>query len=237
MQNPFRNRQDDDYRRDWNDDREPSGYYSGQEDRSWREPDSRRDSALRNATSPRGGDWAPSYGRSAQSAQFHGGHDDHGVGQNQGQSDYGRGRSGFSTGGYDRSPDYGQNDRGRSHGYGGAYAERGRESGQAPGAQIWSDQDQRSIRQGSGGTYGQGQYARPEHEFEPDYLHWRENQMKTFDDDYRSWRDERRQKFSSDFDTWRNSRQDAPRNDLSASGVQDVADGGKGHPDDVKKKM
>ena len=105
----------------------------------------------------------------------------------------------------------------------------------APGSQIWEQNDSRTIRQGSGGTYGQGsqdqQHGR-HHEFEPDYLHWRETQMRGFDDDYRGWRDERRQRFSSDFDTWRSSRgADAARNNLSASGVQDVADGGEGRSD------
>ncbi|MBX3477778.1 MAG: hypothetical protein KF910_09225 [Brevundimonas sp.] len=84
--------------------------------------------------------------------------------------------------------------------------------GYAPGAQIW---------QGSGRDMG-----RPDHE--PDYLHWREQQMSKFDRDYDDWRNERRQKFSSDFDSWRSSRAENPV-------VGDVSDGGVGSQKDAKK--
>lgn len=59
------------------------------------------------------------------------------------------------------------------------------------------------------------------HEFDPDYLHWREEQMRShdrdyhewrraqrdsYDDDYRRFRHERRQQFGRSFEDWRNQR-------------------------------
>ena len=86
-----------------------------------------------------------------------------------------------------------------------------RATSHAPGSQIW---------EGSGPDVGR-------RDFEPDYLHWREQQMSKFDRDYDDWRSERRQKFSSDFDTWRSQR-DNPQ-------VDNVSDGGVGSQKDVKK--
>ncbi len=103
--------------------------------------------------------------------------------------------------------------------------------GYAPGAQIW---------EGSGS--GMGGQTHEHHDFEPDYLHWRQQQLSAFDDDYRSWRDERRQKFSSDFDSWRQSR---PRSEASGEHhtpaenpiVGDVTDGGTGNAAEAKKRQ
>lgn len=64
------------------------------------------------------------------------------------------------------------------------------------------------------------------HEFEPDYLHWREQRMAAYDRDYSQWRDEKRQKFSSDFEGWRSSR--GPQVQAENSVVGDVTDGGGG---------
>ncbi|MFN3352655.1 MAG: hypothetical protein ACK4Z5_03515 [Brevundimonas sp.] len=260
MQNPFRNRSEDDQNRDWNDDRRMSPERDDgrdREHRSWQDQDRARGGGVHPAMSGgRQGDWGSAgYGQAAQGSQLYGG-----PGQGggiQGQSDYGgySGYGGPSAGGGaprsqgDDATRHGRFDQGHGEtGYGrGGYGQSGAHAGSAgadygygrqshaPGSQIWGQEDHRSIRQGSGGTYGQGghdPHHGAHHEFEPDYLQWREAQMRSFDDDYRSWRDERRQKFSSDFDTWRSSRNgDAARNNLSASAVQDVADGGKGQSD------
>ena len=84
----------------------------------------------------------------------------------------------------------------------------------APGSQIW---------EGSG--RGMGGQSHQHHDFEPDYLHWREQQLSAFDKDYSDWRNERRQKFSADFDTWRQNR---PRVQAENPIVGDVSDGGDG---------
>lgn len=94
--------------------------------------------------------------------------------------------------------------------------------GYAPGAQIW---------EGSGP--GMGGQSHEHHDFEPDYLHWREQQLSAFDKDYSEWRSERRQKFSSDFDSWRQSR---PRVQAENPIVGDVSDGGTGDASEVKKR-
>ncbi len=41
---------------------------------------------------------------------------------------------------------------------------------------------------------------------DPDYLQWRNEQLRSLDSDYESWRRERYQKFSEDFNTWRSQR-------------------------------
>lgn len=52
-----------------------------------------------------------------------------------------------------------------------------------------------------GGEYGRGQ---PQHD--PDYLQWREEQIRKLDSEYQSWREERYRRFSEDFNSWRAAR-------------------------------
>lgn len=125
---------------------------------------------------------------------------------------------------YDRDTRFGQASRsgefGQGYGYNraygretGSYRDRNQGSpdhGYAPGSHTWEGQS-RSLNQ---------------RDYEPDYLHWREQQMSKFDRDYDDWRSERRQKFSSDFDTWRSTR----GNPI----VENVSDGGTGSQKDVK---
>ena len=49
---------------------------------------------------------------------------------------------------------------------------------------------------GQGGSSGQhgGQH---EQDWDPDYRHWREQQVRKLDDDYRRWRSERAEKFEA----------------------------------------
>jgi hypothetical protein len=147
-------------------------------------------------------------------------------------ADHTRGGAGLTppSGGDWNTPPSGQVARGSAL-YGGPGPSGGGMYGQSDyGARTGGG---RVIHQGSGGTYGMaGGHDDHGGEFEPDYLHWREQQMRTLDDDYRQWRTERRERFASDFTTWRSARDDsARRNNLSASGVQDVADGGPGRSD------
>lgn len=131
-----------------------------------------------------------------------------------------------------QGPDYSRGQSWRSDPYGGSGAygprdDRGDQGysthGYAPGSEIWrgGGQDLASNR-------GSGQ-----HDFEPDYLHWREQQLSSFDKDYTDWRSERRQKFSADFDTWRQNR---PRVQADNPIVGDVSDGGTGDASEVKKR-
>ena len=156
-----------------------------------------------------------------------------------GQQDYGRSQHGFARGGYDpgysQGGQFGGSSMGGSHygqQYGGGQAQHGQgysQHGYAPGGQIW---------EGSG--RGMGGQSHQHHDFEPDYLHWREQQLAAFDKDYTDWRSERRQKFSSDFDSWRQTR---PRSEASGEHrtpaenpiVGDVSDGGVGTQDAKKR--
>ncbi|HVR54432.1 MAG TPA: hypothetical protein VMS38_32220 [Pseudorhodoferax sp.] len=54
---------------------------------------------------------------------------------------------------------------------------------------------------------------------DPDYLRWREQQLRALDADYQSWRGERYKKFSEEFDSWRKNRAGA------ATGGGAAADG------------
>jgi len=108
--------------------------------------------------------------------------------------DYGQGgHGGLGSGGYD-----GASQTGGSAGFTGSRpaAYQYGSQGYAPGAQIWD---------GPGQDVASGNQSR-HHEYEPDYLHWRDGQIRDLDRDYHAWRDERRQRFSKDFDEWRSQR-------------------------------
>ncbi len=197
---------------------------SRDESRSWAgDRDAPRSQAYRQ---PGGGQYARDedsrgYGRDrddwgAPSSQDRYGY---GAGPYQPSRSYGgetwaRGRGGFEQ--QPRAGEFGR-DYGVNRAYG-AYQSREQEDARAyratshaPGAQIWEASGSDNRR-----------------DYEPDYLHWREQQISKFDRDYDDWRSERRQKFSSDFDTWRTNRADNPI-------VGDVADGGVGSQKDLKK--
>jgi hypothetical protein len=56
-----------------------------------------------------------------------------------------------------------------------------------------------------------------ETEFDPEYLQWREEQLRRFDEDYRNWRKERYRKFSEEFDAWRRSRHSPQEGSVSGA--------------------
>lgn len=127
-----------------------------------------------------------------------------------------------SRGRYDRDyggePTWGSQDR-RTPDYGSQTYSR---HAYAPGSQIWEDQrSSMTSREMS---------SRPQHDFEPDYLHWRDQQLANFDRDYSEWRSERREKFSSDFDSWRQNRPHTGKTHTPAENpiVGDITDGGDG---------
>lgn len=43
-------------------------------------------------------------------------------------------------------------------------------------------------------------------DYDPDYRHWREEQLRNLDEEYEAWCQERRKKFSSEYDSWRKNR-------------------------------
>lgn len=259
MQNPFRTR-DQDERHERDDPRWEARDRRYDEGRSWAGGDGGRvaDRFRGQSQGYDGPDWRDREHASDRSLS---GARGWGYGQDQ-RSQYGEGLSTGYTGGrdswgqsgyggptyggyardeYDRSgPSYGQADRSRSYAgdYGrsaSSYARpdpysQGRsawpEHAYAPGSQIW---------EGQGQDYDHHSRAS---DFEPDYLHWRNQQLSNFDRDYGEWRNERRQKFSADFDTWRQNRprteaSGEPRNPTANPVVGDIADGGTG---DVKKR-
>ena len=216
----------------WTGDRQPrqGGSYdqygygaqaSGQQQQPWSQPQyGRGDAGSWSGGTVYGGDsrggqegWSQSGGYSGSSGYSQGGaYGGSAMGAASGM------RTGFAGGA--SSQDYGQGSHAGypSHGY-------------APGSQIW---------EGSGS--GMGGQSHEHHDFEPDYLHWRQQQLSAFDNDYRAWRDERRQRFSSDFDSWRQSR---PRSEAAGEQhtpaenpiVGDVSDGGVGDASEAKKRQ
>lgn len=243
MQNPFKHRPSDDFaRRDPDDTRWEARDQRYDEGRSWSEGD--------------GGRTYQAYGDQGRDTDRpYAGSRSYGYGQER-QSDYGRtvSTNDRNSSPYDR-PDYrsqsgyGRNASFGQHRYGGQdqYSQHGNypssnrggyeqsdnranwggpdfghsasrqdytQNGYAPGAEIWRQDG--------------GQSHQSRRDFEPDYLHWRDQQLSNFDRDYHDWRSERREKFSSDFDSWRQNRAANPI-------VGDVADGGVGDGREAKK--
>ena len=248
MQNPFRNRPQDDFgRRDHDEDRHQmrADDWRHDEARSWRGDDDRswtaqggydRDEAYREGRQQGyGRNEGRRYGQGGESAYA-------GRSSWQASQDLGRDWPGSNRGyGHSNAAAYDTRDnlrdwadRGRSDDYG---YDRQRQSqarsesrypdrGYAPGAQIWEDRDQ---------DYRASHRDYRRHDFEPDYLHWREQQMNNLDRDYSAWRDERRQKFSSDFDSWRQTRASKDATPADNSKIGDITDG-EAHSPVVKTK-
>lgn len=199
------------------------------ESRSWSEGDGGRTAdAWRDQGRQDYGARARNYAHSRQDGYGQWGDDDRTRGYGQG---YGSGGSGYSTDRSGNRGDYGQSDY-RTGDYGrrdqGNRAIYGRsdypDHGYAPGAQIW---------EGSGRGLNGEDRQRSKHEFEPDYLHWREQQLSGFDRDYSDWRSERREKFSADFDNWRSSR---PKVQADNPIVGDISEGGTGDASKIKNR-
>jgi hypothetical protein len=144
---------------------------------------------------------------------------------------------------------YAREDRGYrdDYDYGGPTYGRPRPAYRSDGGEAYRQDTWDASRQGREGAYrafgrdddrlagerrdvagraGSASRAR-DHDYDPDYLHWREQQMNRFDRDYDDWRSERREKFSTEFDTWRSQ-----RNAI----VENVADGGTGSQKDIKSE-
>lgn len=127
-------------------------------------------------------------------------------------------------GSWSREPDRRYRRSSSDYGYDASGRPNYPDNGYAPGAQIWKGSDR---------DFDSGRSTRSQHDFEPDYLHWRDQQLSGFDRDYSDWRSERREKFSADFDTWRSSR---PRVQAENPIVGDVSDGGTGDASELKKR-
>ncbi|GAA0620911.1 hypothetical protein GCM10009422_15790 [Brevundimonas kwangchunensis] len=243
MQNPFRHRPQDDFgRRERDDGRWEARDRRYDESSSWSEGDGGRtaDAYLQQGSGQYARDRDAT---SAEQARDRGSPRWAGYEQptaeyrraDQGRSDYTRGDYGdyygvqgrYDRSGYGPSQDYErQTSRSRTEddfGYRGQQqTDYGRFS--APGSEIWD---------GPGKDVARHNHHASRHDFEPDYLHWREQQLSGFDRDYHDWRSERREKFSADFDNWRSSR---PQVQAENPIVGDVTDGGTGDASEVKKR-
>jgi hypothetical protein len=56
---------------------------------------------------------------------------------------------------------------------------------------------------------------RYQHDFDPDYVSWRDDQLRAHDRDYHAWREERRRSYDEDYGTWRRERQEKFGQDFS----------------------
>ena len=65
-------------------------------------------------------------------------------------------------------------------------------------------------------TERMSEHHRDDHD--PDYRHWREEQLRSLDDEYDAWRQERRQKFSDEYNNWRKNRSSGSRRSSGSSG-------------------
>lgn len=239
MQNPFRHRPQDDFnRREREDNRWGARDRRYDEGSSWSEGDGGRTAdAYRQQGSGQYARDRDYGGRSEQNRDWSGyeqPRSEHRPAE-ESRSDYTRSDYGdyyglqgrYDRGGYGPSQDYErQASRYRAQddfGYRGQQqSDYGRFS--APGSEIWD---------GPGKDVARHNHHASRHDFEPDYLHWREQQVSNFDRDYHDWRSERREKFSADFDNWRSSR---PQVQAENPIVGDVTDGGTGDASEVKKR-
>lgn len=256
MQNPFRNRAQDDFGRRREETDRPVEYGSA-EPRSWRDEDQDRDRyAARTGdyATPRAMGQDQGYDASQQGWRD----DDHGRrdtsryerpwsqdrGYRAGSNDSRYTRADYGDYREDRShnpgPDWQSGEFGRDYGVSGRgrYDHDQRSSRYSQGRSDWGRPDWDNDRQGQGqyqrgyaSGYDRQTSGRGSHDFEPDYLHWRDQQLKSFDDDYSSWRTERREKFSSDFDNWRSSRPKGVQTQAANPYVGDVSEGGTAEGD------
>lgn len=119
-----------------------------------------------------------------------------------GNSAYEQRPQGWDTGRRDFDRDFERGDFRQSYGTRGYGRESGGDTGNLDAANWGARQGQRtwdpySSPQG-------GQQSRQHHD--PDYLNWRDEQIRNLDSDYDSWRQERYSKFSDDFNKWRSER-------------------------------
>ncbi|HEV7229387.1 hypothetical protein [Brevundimonas sp.] len=236
MNNPFRNsdRDRDQDRSRWTEQGQTGGWYDGSRDQG--RPDQNWG---RDRSDMRGSPYAQGQGGHAQGAAMgqSSQYDEFNRsvgGQQSGYGQSGGGRWTAQSGAGSQSSWYGQADmgssgydQGRSQGMDSGGWSQGGQSGSpyvqgGYGQSSQSQGSQGSSYQGSRGSQAYGSH----HDFEPDYLHWREQQMQNYDRDYHDWRNEKRQKFSSDFEGWRNGR--GPQVQAENSVVGDVTDGGTG---------
>jgi hypothetical protein len=124
-----------------------------------------------------------------------------GPGSGYGSERYGGGEQDYR--GLTRGGGYGRDYSGSEAGWG--YPQEGRGMGSRGGGGYRQGDDWRGHETGGEGGSWAGR-GRDDDDFDPDYRHWRGEQMKQLDSDYQEWRQERRKKFSEDFDKWRSSR-------------------------------
>jgi hypothetical protein len=89
-------------------------------------------------------------------------------------------------------------------GHGGGWGfERDRGPGAGPGA----GQPQSRPMQGPAPAYGQGRQGAAEHDLDPDYLRWRDEQMRGHDRDYEAWRRQQHREYDEQYRQFRDERQ------------------------------
>ncbi len=174
-----------------------------------------------------------SYGRGGQQSDYYTGGSLFGSGQ-QREDDYlesrsnwneqgGRWQPGGSQMGTERRgqyPQYGETEYGV---YGPRYAGSGSGQSNYASGGYWGSRerggqgqrygmgdergDDRWNRQGYGQSAWQHEVERGQHHMDPDYLQWREEQIRNLDADYQRYRQERYRKFADEFGLWRRSRE------------------------------
>jgi hypothetical protein len=119
------------------------------------------------------------------------------------ESEGGFGRAGPSAG-----PNSGQNSRQNSGQNSGP--NRGSDPGwgfdRDPERRRNFDFDDPGVGQSQAG-YGPKAQSHPDHEFDPDYLRWRETQMRDHDRDYQDWRRDQHRQYDDEYRRFRGERQ------------------------------
>ncbi|CAN7302231.1 hypothetical protein LJR219_001514 [Phenylobacterium sp. LjRoot219] len=147
-------------------------------------------------------------------------HDRHAGPYDQDRIAYRRRYEDAGSAGYDRPGRSREDETSAVHG-GEPYAYAGQEYGQegfhADGAPNWGagldgerranfDFDDPGVGQSQAG-YGSSAQTQVDPEFDPDYLHWRDAQLRAHDRDYQNWRDEQQRQYDEQYRQFRSERQ------------------------------
>jgi hypothetical protein len=173
----------------------------------------------------------------------------YGSGYDRQRGDYGRGQTGY--GGQEYGMESPRRETGRERGFGGG-RERWRAQGSAPYGDLEFNARASGVEE-FGAPHDYAYHPPQGHEFDPDYLHWRDEQLRAHDRDYQDWRRHQQNQYDEDYRSYRSEQRDtfgktfhAWRSERGASGagaefnrepdqvkaVTDGADGPKAHGDE-----
>lgn len=190
------------------------GSWSGGGDDRWRREGSRERSGgeERRAFGPRGGHGEGEHEpwrRGRYGSLYDQDRTNYGSGWDARRGDYGRGQpedDRLEDHRRSREWDSAQDHRSRS-GRGGGDRQNWRSGGGAPYGDLELNAGGRGYEE-FGAPHDYAYHPRADHEFDPDYLHWRDEQLRLHDRDYHEWRRHQQQQYDEEYRRFRTERRD-----------------------------